>query len=176
MKHSMDGGTMRKLWLSAVVLVVAIAVLWAQRQRVSPHETTDGVVGGKKVTITYGRPYLKDRKIGGAVAPYGQVWRTGANEATTLVTEGDLMIGDLKVPAGTYTLYTLPTEKSWKLIVNKQTGQWGTEYQQGMDLGRTDMKLGTGSHSEQLTLSIGGDQLKLAWGTVVATVPVKAAK
>ena len=78
----------------------------------------------------------------GGLVPYGQVWRTGANAATTLVTPRDLRIGDTPVPAGTYTLYTLPGESEWQLIINRQTGQWGTEYDQAQDLARIPMQRG----------------------------------
>jgi hypothetical protein len=76
----------------------------------------------------------------GGLVPYGQVWRTGANSSTTLTTDVDLMIGDLKVPKGKYSLYSLPAEGAWKLIINKQTGQWGLEYHEEQDLGRVSMK------------------------------------
>ena len=77
------------------------------------------------------------------LVPYGKVWRTGANPATTLITKANLKIGTLDVPAGTYTLYTLPNADQWLLIVNKQTGQWGTDYNEDQDLGRTPMKSNT---------------------------------
>jgi hypothetical protein len=109
-------------------------------KRPSPPGTADCTINGKKVTIEYSRPSLKGRKLGTDLAPYGKVWRTGANEATTLTTAIALDIGGAKVPAGTYTLYTLPSEGTWKLIINKQTGQWGTEYHQEQDLARVDMK------------------------------------
>jgi hypothetical protein len=109
-------------------------------KRPSPPGTADCTINGKKVTIEYSRPSLKGRKLGTDLAPYGKVWRTGANEATTLTTAIALDIGGAKVPAGTYTLYTLPSEGTWKLIINKQTGQWGTEYHQDQDLARVDMK------------------------------------
>lgn len=109
-------------------------------KRPSPPGATDCTIKGKKVTIDYSRPFLKGRKLGQELAPYGQVWRTGANEATTLTTAISLDIAGAKVPAGTYTLYTLPSEGTWKLIINKQTGQWGTEYHQEQDLARVDMK------------------------------------
>jgi hypothetical protein len=109
-------------------------------KRPSPPGTADCTINGKKVTIDYSRPSLKGRKLGTDLAPYGKVWRTGANEATTLTTAIALDIGGAKVPAGTYTLYTLPSEGTWKLIINKQTGQWGTEYHQEQDLARVDMK------------------------------------
>jgi len=109
-------------------------------KRPSPPGTADCTINGKKVTIEYSRPSLKGRKLGTDLAPYGKVWRTGANEATTLTTAIALDIAGVKVPAGTYTLYTLPSEGTWKLIINKQTGQWGTEYHEEQDLARVDMK------------------------------------
>jgi hypothetical protein len=109
-------------------------------KRPSPPGTADCTINGKKVTIEYSRPSLKGRKLGTDLAPSGKVWRTGANEATTLTTAVALDIGGARVPAGTYTLYTLPSEGTWKLIINKQTGQWGTEYHQEQDLARVDMK------------------------------------
>ena len=84
---------------------------------------------------------MRDRKIFGGLVPYGQVWRTGANSATSLKTDVDLTIGGAPVPAGSYTLYTIPTETGWKLIINKQTGQWGTDYDEKQDLARVDMKV-----------------------------------
>jgi hypothetical protein len=95
---------------------------------------------GKTITTEYSSPSMKGRKIYGSVVPYGEVWRTGANEATTFVTTADVVIGGTTVPAGSYTLYTLPGEKAWKLILSKKTGQWGVPYPEGEDLGRFDMK------------------------------------
>jgi Protein of unknown function (DUF2911) len=126
------------------ICVLAIFNLaWAQQdksKRPSPPGTAECTINGKKVEIAYSRPFMKGRKIVGELVPYGKVWRTGANEATTLTTAIDLDIGGAKVPAGTYTLYTLPSEGTWKLIINKQTGQSGTEYNQDQDLARVDMK------------------------------------
>ena len=84
---------------------------------------------------------MRDRKIFGELVPYGQVWRTGANAATSLKTDVDLTIGGASVPAGSYTLYSIPEEKKWKLIINKETGQWGTKYDEKQDLARVDMKV-----------------------------------
>ncbi len=139
-----------------VVLLLATAVFaQAKKARVSPHDKATVTLGGKDVTIDYGRPYLKGRSVGKEVAPYGQVWRTGANEATKLTTPVNLKIGTLAVPAGSYSLYTLPSEKGWKLIVNKTAEQWGTVYEQDKDLGRVDMKVITAAAPvEQLTISL----------------------
>ena len=159
-----------------IVCAAALTTVLAQGQRASPHETVSATVHGAKVSISYGRPYVKGRTIMGYVVPLGTVWRTGADEATTLVTDHALMIGGVHVTPGTYTLYTLPGEKEWKLIVNSETGQWGTEYTQARDLGRVDMRVGrTGALVEQLTLSIAempaGGELRLQWERTDLTVP-----
>jgi hypothetical protein len=105
-------------------------------------EVTLGRGGTPRIRIDYGQPHARGRAIiGGAEVPYDQVWRTGANAATTLTTDVDLRIGNARVPRGTYTLFTLPSRSGWKLIINKQTGQWGTEYNAGQDLARVDMRV-----------------------------------
>lgn len=136
----------------------------------------------KKVSIDYHRPSAHGRKIMGGLVPYGQVWRTGANEATTLTTDTDLTIGGATVPSGKYTIYTLPSENGWKLIINKQTGQWGTKYDHSQDLARVDMQVGkTKAPVEEFTISFertGGDsaKLKLEWENTSATVNVQERK
>jgi hypothetical protein len=152
-------------------------------QRPSPPGTAQvSFADGKKVTINYSRPFAKGRKIYGGLVPYGKVWRTGANEATSLSTDTDLVIGGTTVPAGNYTLYTVPAEGSWKLIINKQTGQWGTEYEQGQDLARVDMQTSTLPKAvEQFTISLektGGDsaKLNLDWENTRASVAIKEKK
>jgi hypothetical protein len=174
--------TPMKHWiLSGVSLAVAAALsVGAQpKQRASPHETTSGVIAGKKITIEYGRPYVKGRNVWSDLAPFGKVWRTGADEATKLTTEADLMIGSLHVPKGTYSLFTIPGEKEWTLILNKVADQWGAyKYDENQDLGRVKMtakKLST--PIEQLTISVestGGNRgvLKIAWSDMEASVPV----
>jgi hypothetical protein len=148
-------------------------------QRPSPPGTTECTVNGKKITISYSRPSLRGRKME-TLTPYGKVWRTGANEATTLTTEADVNIGGAKVPAGTYTLYTLPSEGTWKLIINKQTGQWGTVYNQDQDLARVDMKKEEiVVPVEQFTISLDQDDNKTAdlileWEKTRLSVKVKA--
>src|SRR5881394_644312 len=126
---------------SCLLLVVALALTFAtgearQRPRRSPHETVSGTVGGADLTITYGRPYMRGRTIMGALVPYGHVWCPGADAATTLSTTKPLRIGDLSLAAGSYTLWMLPSADAWKLIVNKETGQFHTQYDAREDLGR----------------------------------------
>ena len=106
----------------------------------SPPATATVTLGGGTIDIHYNTPHIRGRKIMGELVPYGQVWRTGANPATTLITSVPLKFGGLLVPAGTHTLFTLPSDDTWLLIINNQTGQWGLTYTPSMDLGRTPMK------------------------------------
>jgi Protein of unknown function (DUF2911) len=146
----------------------------------SPPATAEVSLNGKAVTIHYNSPRLKGRAIGGEVVPYGTIWRTGANPATTLITTTNLKIGTLNVPAGTYTIYTLPNANQWLFIVNKQTGQWGTEYHQEQDLGRTPMKskvLPTSQENMSITFENtkgSNTELHVKWATTDEFVNVKA--
>jgi DUF2911 family protein len=97
--------------------------------------------GGKSVKTDYSSPRMKGRKIYGDLVPFGQVWRTGANDATTFVTSADVNVGEKTIPAGSYTIFTVPTADKWTLIVNKKTGEWGIPYKYESDeLVRVDMK------------------------------------
>ena len=132
---------------------------------------------GRKVTVSYGRPFKKGRVIFGGLVPYDQVWRTGADEATTLTTDGELTIGTLRVPKGTYALFTVPGKSAWTLVVNKKAKQWGAfSYDPKDDLGRVPMQVTTSpAPVEQLTIELlqAGDRkasLKLSWDKLVATV------
>ena len=143
----------------------------------SPHVKSEWTIDGANLSIEYGRPFLKGRTPGKDVDPYeGREWRTGADEATTLTTSRALKFGNLSLPAGTYTLYTIPTGGTWHLIVSKKTGQWGVPYPKGEDLGRTPMTLGKAPNAaEQLTISVAdtqaGGTLHIDWGTTRASIP-----
>lgn len=140
----------------------------------SPHVRVDWEVDGANISLTYGRPYLRDRVVGETVEPLeGSVWRLGADEATTFVTDGDLMVGGAHVPAGEYTLWTLTTGDATELIINAETGQWGTAYDPSRDLDRTAMTVGTlDTPAEQLTLFLENRELRFEWGSMVASVPI----
>ena len=126
----------------------------------SPAATATVTLAGQTISIKYNQPSLRGRHLGGPeIVPWGKVWRTGANPATTLITPVSLHIGTLLVPAGEYTLYTLPNPGKWMLIVNKQTHQWGTVYNQDQDLGRTELKAHTLPSLEEV-MSISFDDLK----------------
>jgi hypothetical protein len=149
-----------------------------QKKPLSPPAKAEGTIGGKKITIDYSAPSMRGRKIMGELVPYGKVWRTGANAATTLKTDGDVMIGSVHVPAGTYTLYTLPGEKDWTLIINKQTGQWGTNYDEAQDLGRVKMSVKALPKAvETLVIDVKSagaksGSLVFSWENTEASVPV----
>jgi len=152
-----------------------------KKSRPSPPEQASVTFGSKTVTIDYSAPSMRGRKIFGTVVPYDRVWRTGANEATTLKTDINLRIGNLGVPAGTYTLYTLPSANGWTLIINKQIGQWGTTYDQTKDLGRIPMSEGVIPSSPVETFQIKfentkelSSELHLRWETTNVYVSVTA--
>ena len=167
--------------VSCALLFAVMAVAQQDKsKRPSPPATADVTLKGKKISIDYSRPSLKGRKVGQELAPYGKVWRTGANEATTFTTEADLNIGGTKVPAGKYTLYSLPSDGTWKLIISKQTGQWGTEYHEDQDLARIDMKKSSlPQNVEQFTISFdkkseSAAELNLDWENMRVSVAVKS--
>jgi len=126
--------------------VVAFAIIgasihaMAQQPILSPRDSVEILFEGKKISVNYGKPSMRNRKIMGDLVPFGKVWRTGANEATAFVTEVDIEMGATRIHAGAYTLYTLPSATHWKLIINKQTGQWGTVYNHELDLIRLDLQ------------------------------------
>jgi hypothetical protein len=147
------------------------------KKPLSPPAHTETTISGKKVSIDYSAPSMRGRKIMGELVPYGQVWRTGANSATTLKTDTDITINGTKVPAGTYTLYTLPGENDWKLIINKQTGQWGTEYHQEQDLARVDLKQEqTSAPVETFKITLQPSSLIMEWENTKLSADLKAAK
>ena len=169
---------------TAVTLCVALAPqpLAAQTAQAKPPASPPAQatvkIGAATITIDYARPSMRGRKIMGELVPYDKVWRTGANAATKLTTDAAITIGGAAIPAGTYTLYTLPGEKAWKLIVNKQTGQWGTQYDEAQDLVRVDLKVeATTAPVEQftITLSAAGANaglLVLEWENTKLSAPV----
>jgi hypothetical protein len=146
----------------------------------SPAATAQVSLNGKQVKIDYNAPSARGRKVMGGLVPYGEVWRTGANPATTLITATDLKIGTLDVPAGTYTLFTLPSADQWIFIVSKKTGEWGIPYPEGNDLGRTPMtSKPMASSQEDMSISFentkgSSTELHVKWGTTDQYVTVTA--
>ena len=136
--------------------------------------------GGKTIKTDYSSPRMKGRKIFGDLVPYGKVWRTGANEATTFVTSSDVAVGGKSVPAGSYTLFTVPGADKWTLIINKKTGEWGIPYTYESDeLARIDMKVSkVSSPVENFTINYEkggkGCALRIEWETTRASVDISA--
>lgn len=176
---------MRKYAVLTLCLLFVASIASAQhdaaaKKPLSPAAKATGTIGGQSITIDYSAPSKRDRVIMGGLVPYGKVWRTGANAATTLTTSGDLMIGTLHVPPGKYTLYTIPGEKEWTLIVSKQTGQWGSNYDEKQDLGRVPMTVKSVKDTVE-TFAIGvnpgqgkNGALSFTWENTQAVVGVMA--
>ncbi|UCC71988.1 MAG: DUF2911 domain-containing protein [Gemmatimonadota bacterium] len=144
----------------------------------SPQATVEATIDGANLTVVYSRPAKRGREIWGALVPYDEIWRTGANAATAFTTDRDLEIGGAHVPAGAYTLYSIFTPESAQLIINQQTGQWGTMYDEGQDLVRVDLTQETVAEAVQrFTISIepgeGGGVLQLTWDRSRFSVPVR---
>ncbi|MGO9608164.1 MAG: DUF2911 domain-containing protein [Verrucomicrobiia bacterium] len=184
---------------SATLVIAAVILsavpLMAQQKRVSPHETISAVIDGNRVTVVYGRPYTKDpktgenRKIWGGLVPYGKIWRTGADEATLLIAQKPVVIGETTIPAGAFTLWTLPNEDGTaKLIITKQIGQWGVgrdpkqAYDEALDVARIDLKKDAlDKPVDQFTIAVeknpsGGGMLKMLWESTQFSVPFTVKK
>ena len=177
--------------LKRTLLIVAIALIWitvagAQQdksQRPSPPAQAQCKFSdGKTISLDYSSPRVHDpkthelRKIFGGLVPYGEVWRTGANEATTLVTNENLFAAKTNIPAGSYTIFTLPTADKWTLIISKHTGEWGVPYKyESEELARVPMTVSkTSAPVENFTISFdqtgGGCTMQLSWKNTQASV------
>lgn len=156
----------------------AVAVRRTGQQQLSVRDTARATIGAATLSVDYGRPLARGRMLLGDVIGYDRVWRTGANAATQLTTSAPIMVAGLALPAGTYTLWTVPHVRGVDLIVNRQTGQWGTDYRRARDLGTVPMKSDSVDKPvEQFTISIeprGARRgtLAMAWGTFRWTTPI----
>jgi Protein of unknown function (DUF2911) len=167
------------LFLTGLAAFALAATASAQRYT-SPPVSASAVIGGDHITIDYYAPSMHGRKIMGDLVPYDEVWCTGANWATKITTENDLDINGLKVPKGSYSIWTLPNEKQWMLIINKQTGQFHLNYDQSQDFARVKMNLKTLPAPVEIfkieVQSAGGaankGTLSVMWETTDAWVPI----
>jgi hypothetical protein len=157
---------------SIVTLGAAGVLAWrAQpgRNRVSPHESVSETVRGARITIVYGRPSMRGRRIFGSLVPYGRVWCPGADEATTLGSSRVLRIGDLEIPTGPHTIWMLPEARRWTLVVSTEPEGFHTQYSPSLDMGRVPLRVRVlDAPVEQLTFSIapspaGGGTLAMSW-------------
>jgi Protein of unknown function (DUF2911) len=171
-------------FLMLMILVVTVfATAQDKSKRPSPPASAQCKFGdGKSIKVDYSSPRAKGREIFGGLVPYGQVWRTGANEATTFVTDASLNIGGKDIAAGSYTLFTVPNKDSWKLIINKKNAEWGIPYKYEADeLGRFDMSASkTAGPVENFTISFhemgDGCHMYMDWENTRATIEISEKK
>jgi len=163
---------MKKVFTFVVLTLLVASFMFAQDlklPRVSQKASVTQTVGLTEVTITYSRPGVKGRAIWGGLVPYDKVWRTGANEATTISFSDDVKIGGQSLPAGTYSLHTIPAKEEWTIIINSAANQWGSyEYDQSKDAIRIKVKPQEGPHQEWMMFSFTDVQtssatVKFAW-------------
>lgn len=173
----------KKIALVTLFLLTVASLAFSQdkSKRPSPPESATCDLGnGQTVKTDYSSPRMKGREIYGSLVPYGKVWRTGANEATTFVPSTGVEVGGKDVPAGSYTIFTVPNQTEWTLIVNKKTGEWGIPYKYESDeLARVPMKVSKlSSPVEDFKISYeksgNGCTMNIEWATTKASVDIKA--
>jgi len=163
-----------------VAFAILCVTVFASAQASPPASASCDLGGGKTIKTDYSSPRMKGRKIYGGLVPFGEVWRTGANSATTFVTSADVNVGGKTVPTGSYTLFTVPSADKWTLIINKKTGEWGIPYKYESDeLARVDMKVSSlPSPVENFAISYrqSGNSctLQIDWETTRASVDITA--
>jgi hypothetical protein len=164
--------------VDAIAARLAAAERVTGQQQLSVRDTARATIGNAVFSVDYGRPQARGRTLLGNVILYDRVWRTGANAATQLTTSAPITLAGLSLPAGTYTLWTIPHRQGVDLIVNRQVGQWGTEYGRAHDLGRAPMRSDSvDTPVEQFTISIEPSEarhgtLAMAWGSFRWTAPI----
>jgi hypothetical protein len=145
--------------------------------KAQPQLSPKATVKSENIEITYSQPAKRDRVVFGELVPYNEVWRTGANEATEVTLKKDLTIGGKTVKAGTYTLFTVPGEKEWRVILNSQLGQWGAyDYDKYKSKDVLDIKVPSrklANTVEKLTITPKKDEITIEWDQTGVSVPVK---
>jgi hypothetical protein len=173
----------KRIAVSSALVLLFTAAAFAQMGTARPSppaSATCDLGGGKTIKTDYSSPRMKGRKIYGGLVPFGEVWRTGANDATTFVPSADVVVGGKDVPAGSYTIFTVPNADKWSLIINKKTGEWGIPYKYESDeLGRVDLKVSKlPSPVEDFTISYAksgtGCTIYIDWETTRASVNISA--
>jgi hypothetical protein len=172
---------MQKRIAFVIGMIFTLTLFTACQKRSSPPASaTCDLGGGKTIRTNYSSPRMKGRRIYGDLVPFGQVWRAGANEATTFVTTGDVIVGGKTLPAGSYTIFTIPAADQWVLIINRKTGEWGIPYKYESDeLARVDMTVSKlPAPVENFTIgydkSASGCTLRMDWETTRASVDLTA--
>jgi len=171
------------VFLTSLLLAFTVLAACQDKKPLSPPAQAQCKLSdGKTITVNYSSPRAKGRKVFGGLVPYGEVWRTGANAATTFVSEANVNVGGKDVPAGSYTIFTVPNADKWTLIINKKTGEWGIPYKyEGDELTRVDMKVSsTSAPVENFTIaldSMGGScTMTISWENTQASVDISEKK
>lgn len=162
---------MKNPFLTVTILFLGLGISQAQsstNNRVSPMDSVQQTVNGLDVKIVYSRPFLKGREFGKDIVPFGKLWRTGANEATTFEINKDVHVNGKNLPAGKYSLYTIPDKTETAVIFNKEWNQWGTKYDESQDMLRIIVPTENSEESiEQFTIEVDEDgDVDFEWGTV----------
>ena len=175
---------MNKIRLIISILVIGLIAFSVPVQadrgddanRLSKNGKVEAAIEGINITIEYGRPKVKGRTIWGGLVPYDQVWRTGADEATTFAIDRDIMVEGQKLASGKYGLFTVPGKEQWTVIFNKVADQWGAfRYDKGQDMLRVTIKPVKAAHTEEMTFKIEGNKVLLCWEKLVAAFEITAA-
>ncbi|MFC5410454.1 DUF2911 domain-containing protein [Larkinella bovis] len=172
------------LWIIGILAVLVLVGFWGLRsytKSASPEATAEINQNGVQVKVEYCQPYKKGRKIFGGLVPYGEVWRTGANEATLITLEQNVTVAGQPLDEGEYSLWTIPSEGNWIVIFNRETGQWGTSYDPTKDVLRVPVIARKRSAvAEQFYISFApqsdGTDMLLTWDQTEAVVPIRVRK
>ncbi len=163
----------------AVILFVGFQILSSQTKKASPEVTQSYSVGTAKVDVFYCSPSKKGREIFGGLLPYGQVWRTGANEPTTFETDKNIKVGDKSLPAGKYSIWTIPQKDSWTVIFNKEVPDWGVSWggvasrNEKEDVANVVVPVEKlGASQEKLSLDANNNALNISWDMTKVSVPI----
>lgn len=166
----------------ALVLMTAFcftSTVYAERgedsNRLSKNGKTEGEIDGVAIVIEYGMPNVKGRTIWGGLIPYGKVWRTGADEASTVEFKSDVNIEASSLAAGKYAIFTIPNESEWTVVFNRVADQWGAfNYDEGEDALRVTVEPGTAEHTESMAFTIDGSNIVLRWEEIAVPISVSA--
>lgn len=155
----------------------AYTVTVTEAELASPRKELKGQLNGVNITIDYGSPSTKGRAIWGSLVPYGEVWRTGANEATRFTIDKTVLVGEAELAAGTYSLFTIPTEKEWEIIFNKVVDQWGAyEYDNTKDVLRVPAQpVSVDSSSTTLEFRLAPGKIVMQWDKLILPIPLTEA-
>jgi len=163
-----------------IALTLTLAPVWAQRgddsERLSKNGKTQGTIDGVEITLEFGRPGVKDRKIWGGLVPFDRIWRTGADEATTMALSADARVAGQPLAAGLYSLYTIPGETEWTVVFNTVAEQWGAfSYDETKDALRVSATPRPAEFVESLDFEIDGSAVVLRWGELAVPIEISAA-